>query len=295
MSPASWLVAHLARLLDADERDAVLGDLAELGASQTQVIREIVGLATRRQFAPWKGWRPWLALLGLALPLGMALSFASRAWANNSAIYAWFYVNNWTWGYLQSPGARLDLLRYSGTVIVRCLALIGWAWTIGFVLASLSRRAVWATAGAFTVVLFVATYDSTTSGLANSGNWAVFASPFYRLVFPALVRATLVLPPMCLGAMRAPKGNPLSPAHALLCAGAVGAATWLTAPGVESALIYGWWSSTAQGPVIRAFADHHRPWPLHLLPLLLMLPVACIFLQSVLSSRQASPPRKLHG
>jgi hypothetical protein len=54
-------VEMLARLLEPTEREAVLGDLAETGETGARAIRDLAGLVIRRQAAPWRDWRPWLA------------------------------------------------------------------------------------------------------------------------------------------------------------------------------------------------------------------------------------------
>jgi hypothetical protein len=69
-----WLVDVLSRMLDADERQAVRGDLAESGESVVRVIRDVLDLIVRRQVGLWAGWQPWLALLGIACLAGVPLS-----------------------------------------------------------------------------------------------------------------------------------------------------------------------------------------------------------------------------
>jgi hypothetical protein len=94
----SAVVDTLLRMLDPIERDVVDGDLRELRVPETRAIREVLGLVVRRQIAAWFDWRPWIMVTLVVLPLGMVLSLASRNWAYASAISAWFYVDNWTWG-----------------------------------------------------------------------------------------------------------------------------------------------------------------------------------------------------
>jgi hypothetical protein len=43
-----WLVDIVSRLLEADERDAVRGDLAESNASAPQALRDVLGVLVRR-------------------------------------------------------------------------------------------------------------------------------------------------------------------------------------------------------------------------------------------------------
>lgn len=169
------IVDLLSRLLEADEREAVRGDLTESGASGGRALRDVVGLVVRRQAALWMDWRPWLALVGVVVPLGLLLSHVSRWWADSSAIYAWLYVNNWIWAYLDSPGARRDLFTVSANFFINCVTLAGWSWASGFVLACLSRRTVWLTGTLLCVVVVGGTIGSTTTARANPFNAAVFS------------------------------------------------------------------------------------------------------------------------
>jgi len=85
---------------------------------------EVLGLVVRRQAASWTQWGPWLALVGVVMPLGVLLGQLSWSWADGSAIYAFLYVNNWTWAYLESPGARRDLFDISTRVCLNDFALV---------------------------------------------------------------------------------------------------------------------------------------------------------------------------
>ena len=66
-----WLVDVVSRALTADERDVVLGDFAESGETGGQALRAVLGLVVRRQAAMYRDWWPWLASIGLAVPLGI--------------------------------------------------------------------------------------------------------------------------------------------------------------------------------------------------------------------------------
>jgi hypothetical protein len=61
-------------MLDADEREAILGDLAESGETGSHALLNVLGLVVRRQAGFWNDWRPWLALVGLIGPVGILLS-----------------------------------------------------------------------------------------------------------------------------------------------------------------------------------------------------------------------------
>ena len=158
MKVTRWLADRTTHLLDFDERDAVQGDITELRIADGQALLEVIGLVTRRQTRLWADWRPWLALVTAVVPLGIILSHVVRWWADGTAIYAWLYVNNWTWGFLASPGARADLAHYGGAIAVQYLALMAWSWTSGFVLGRLSRPTLWATGTLFALVVIVGTF-----------------------------------------------------------------------------------------------------------------------------------------
>ena len=46
-----WLADRVSRLLEPDEREAVRGDLEETGAAGGKALRDVLGLAARRQAA----------------------------------------------------------------------------------------------------------------------------------------------------------------------------------------------------------------------------------------------------
>ena len=71
------LSARIARL-EPDERDAVQGDLAELGVTGMRALRDLLGLIVRRQALAWTDRRPWLPLGVLVVPLVMPPSLAEK-------------------------------------------------------------------------------------------------------------------------------------------------------------------------------------------------------------------------
>ncbi|HEY6923409.1 MAG TPA: hypothetical protein VI653_08070 [Steroidobacteraceae bacterium] len=129
-----WLLQATARLLERHERDAVLGDLMETGASPWQGISEILGLVIRREIALWYDWRPWIAAFGVALPgsfllMGVSLSVSCT--------------------YLRLTGTAVSGVCAptgpEGFLLLACqaLLLLIWAWTSGFFVGSVSRRTLW--------------------------------------------------------------------------------------------------------------------------------------------------------
>lgn len=267
-----WLLEHLSRPLDADEREVVLGDISESRAAAWRAMRDVGGLVIRRQAIQWTGWRPWLALAGLAVPFGVALSLLSRFWSNSTAIYIWFYADNWTSSYLESAGARRDLLQNAAWIAVPYLLLALWSWTAGYALASLSHRTAWANAGVLGLLLFAVSLGSSTMIAAGGGNHeAIFTLALYRVAHPAAVRIALVAVPLVLGLRTGSSGNALGRPRAIACAAAVATLTALTAHSIESAVRFGLASASDGVPLLPAIA-----WPLRLLPVVLAWPAAFI-------------------
>jgi len=206
-----WRLVHLALwLLEPTERNAVCGDLLESGTSRLPALRDVMGLAVRRQLALWLDWRPWVALIGIVVPVGLLLSHAARAWADSHSVYLFLYVDHWTWLFLEIPGARRDLFFFAGRAALGALALAGVSWASGFMLGALSRRTAWVTLFLLGVAVLLGTAGTTTMARANAFNGDVLAMPFYAVVFPRLARAILVIVPAWLGLRRSLQGRPLA-------------------------------------------------------------------------------------
>jgi hypothetical protein len=125
-----WSVVEAAaQLLDRDEREAVLGDLLEAGESAWRGLIDVVGLVVRRQAGLWKSWRPWVAAFGLTLPGSLLLMGTSIS-------------VSWKVQRMMSPDGNAGSVSF-WMLICNALLLIGWAWTGGFVVGSVSRRTVW--------------------------------------------------------------------------------------------------------------------------------------------------------
>jgi hypothetical protein len=253
-----WLVDRLSLLLAGHERDAVRGDFAELNVSGGRALWEVLGLVLRRQAALWTHVRPWLALLGLAVPLSLVLGLLSRWYTDRVAIHAFLYVNNWTWGVLESPGGRGDLARVSAAVTLNCLALFSWSWTAGFVIGALARRTMWVHAAVFALVLFVEFL--AVEQPHHAGHAAVFELRFYSTIFPLLVRAVLMVAPLLWGAHQGARRGALGPLPTLLVAGVIAALTARDTRSFMFAGMSGWWRLQAG-------------WQVHLLQAAVLLPV----------------------
>jgi hypothetical protein len=135
MKGIGWSLAHVAsQLLEREEGEAALGDLVEAGESAWQVLLDLLGLIIRRHAALWKNWRPWLAAFGLALPCTLLLMGVS---VSVSRSYQQL-INPADAGLAMGPGFLL--------LTCNVLLLVGWSWTGGFVIGSLSRRTLWVSA-----------------------------------------------------------------------------------------------------------------------------------------------------
>ena len=137
-----WLVESLSELLDADERDAVRGDLTESGQTGVAALRDVCGLLLRRQAQFWNNWRPWVILVCFIIPLGILLSIVATPSSTESAAYFWLYANNWDWSFLANHGFWYVLYESVRRVLGMYLTLACFSWTAGFVLGRAARRLV---------------------------------------------------------------------------------------------------------------------------------------------------------
>jgi hypothetical protein len=126
MTEIGGFAGALAMLLDREEREVVLGDLAEGGMSSWQGSFEIAGLLVRRQVTLLQSWRTWAAGVGLALPASFLLMGASVAVSQAG---------------VQVLSGHLETEMF--LLLSRLLLLAAWAWTCGFVVVKLSRKTVW--------------------------------------------------------------------------------------------------------------------------------------------------------
>ena len=208
------LVDVVSGMLEPDEREVVLGDLAESRETGSQALCGVLGLVVRRQAILWVGWRPWLLLLGMIAPLGMLLSIVSRNTADGSAVYVWLYANNWDWVLLQNPGFWRLLGETVARLCVWYLTLACWAWTGGFVLGSVARGIRQIGGALLFLMLLFGEYVGApryfeycgyhlhrTLGVHFLANYnaAVFDLIFYRAVFPLIVQLALVAFPALWG------------------------------------------------------------------------------------------------
>jgi hypothetical protein len=182
-----WVQASdaLSAFLDPAERDAVLGDFAELALTDSQVVKGLAGLVVRRRLSPWKEWSPWFALIAIIIPLCPLLARLSTELNHGIWPSLWMKLHH---GIFYQTGISPSTL-----VCGWCfqgLALMTWSWTSGFALGTLSRRAaVWVNA-----TLFFAFYLACASGdwLFSAGfswfsgwAWLPLLVNFLFVLFPA--------------------------------------------------------------------------------------------------------------
>jgi hypothetical protein len=135
MTTTSWALLEVAtRLLEPDEREAVLGDLLETREVGWAGLRDVLGLVVRRQVQVFRSWRPWAASFGLTLPGSLLLMGFSVSIASICGRLAHDHVG------IASPHA----IREAWTsLLCRGLLLIAGSWVCGYVVGSLSRKTLW--------------------------------------------------------------------------------------------------------------------------------------------------------
>jgi hypothetical protein len=180
----------LAGLLEHDEREAVLGDLAEVGHGAWRGIGAVLGLVVRRQVLLWTSWRPWLAALGVALPGTLLLMGVS---ISIGCTYERL-IGGQMFGACAPTG-------HEGLPLLAChiALLLIWAWTSGFFVGAVSRATLWVNVA---VCLTPCLYC-----LSKFHHSSVSAACLY-----------LFLPPAILGARQALRVSRLSPAVAVAVA-----------------------------------------------------------------------------
>ncbi len=147
MTSLGWpLVDAASRLLEREEREAVLGDLFETGEGVWKSLLDVLGLVFRRQVALWQSWRPWLAGFGLALPASFLLMGVSLSVAQRYQLCAWLVRNYQFFDPKLVRETGLTVGPEIGFFFCQFLLLLGLAWTAGFVVGRLSRRTLWSSA-----------------------------------------------------------------------------------------------------------------------------------------------------
>jgi hypothetical protein len=206
-----WVVEPVSRFLEHDEREAVLGDLAESCQTGPRGLLDVLDLVIRRQARLWMGWRPWLILFALILPLGMLLSILSLETSGETAVYLWMYANNWDAALTQNPGFWRLFAETMASVSLAYLTLACWSLTGGFVLGSVSRAMGAVNSLLLCLILFFGEVTGAPRYFAffytkvfgdlhlPEPNAAVFEVAFYRVVLPVIVQIGLVAIPALWG------------------------------------------------------------------------------------------------
>jgi hypothetical protein len=134
MTAVAWPLVELAsRLLEPDEREAVLGDLLEAEETAWQALLDIFGLVLRRQAFHWKSPQPWFAGFSVALPCTYLLMHVSvSVTATYERLFHHRVSTHWPTG-------------QEGFVLLCChfFLLMAWSWAGGYVVGSASRRTLW--------------------------------------------------------------------------------------------------------------------------------------------------------
>lgn len=200
LTPGGLLVERMLRLLDREDREAVHGDLAETDDSAMQAVCGVFRLVLYRQSALWRHLRPWLVLCLFVMPLGLLLSFSSRAYAECSGIYLWLLVNNARVSLLHSAGYWYMTLEVLPALVLPLLLFSCISWTAGALLAGVAKRTPWISyAQLFFVLLCANVFTFPRYSPAFDVNAAVHANIFYRYIFLFLYQILCILVPAFVG------------------------------------------------------------------------------------------------
>jgi hypothetical protein len=140
------LVGLASQLLNPNDREPVLGDLAEAGVTGWQAVGDLFGLLLRRQAALWKNWRPWLATFGIVLPASFCLMGLSLKVCLSFQLFNWIFVNRHFIDPQLLHETGLDVVPGIFMFLRQFLLLIAVSWTAGFAAAAISRQTIWANA-----------------------------------------------------------------------------------------------------------------------------------------------------
>jgi hypothetical protein len=134
MNASTWPLVELgARLLDREEREVVLGDLLETDETSWRGLLDVLSLVVRRQAGLWRDHRPWVAGFAVALPTSYLLMMAS-------------FSVTCTYQRLVNHRVFVGPTGHEGFPLLLChmFLLVGWSWSTGYLVGSVSRRTLWA-------------------------------------------------------------------------------------------------------------------------------------------------------
>lgn len=215
-----WLVDRLSRILEPDEQQAIMGDFEELQVTDTQAVRDLLGLIIRRQAILWKDWRPWLALLGLVGLIGVLLTQISFELSETLGMHLWV-----SWHFGGHFGTGLTMTQETEVFACESLAVIAWSWVSGFVLGSLSHRTIWINAALFYLVWLS----------FGASRLIAFPLTFGGAVLPLTLETLFFLLPSISGIRQGLRRRALGTQYAILLATVVGILTAL------ATWTGGWW------------------------------------------------------
>jgi hypothetical protein len=256
----------LSRSLSVAERDAVLGDLTESGATPLEVVGQLSGLIIRRWALAWNGIGAWIALAGVAVPCGLSLSFITRWWAESASARLSASWTVWFPGYFAFPGTRLPVVLLLLRLAAEAVVLVAWAWAIGRALVHLAGRQFPTAVFVLSVLLFTATSGTRTT-LARHGIPESFP---LTAVLVMSVRLMLVVTPLLVAARRPTRRRETGTAAFVAAVATI--FTLITITGAETAFTFGRGITPPPGPDgIVGTADDVRMW-IPWIPLLLLWP-----------------------
>jgi hypothetical protein len=188
------LVRLVARALEPDEREIVLGDLAERGSSGSRALFDVLGLVVRRQLSIWTSWHPWFALVAIVGVSGFYLS----SMLTRLSVGIFEQVAAWRhYGVHYDTGVtsfRDDVIHMS------CLAVAIFFWTAvnASLLRRLSGRASWLTG----LLFYLVVRDSSTAWALLSGAVVYLGNPPWWTAFGwilpnGIMIFLFVLPAIC--------------------------------------------------------------------------------------------------
>ena len=288
----SRLVELASVLLAEDDREAVVGDFEESGASSIRGFVDIVGLVGRRQLQAWGDWRAWLGLF-VVIAVGLLLGVVSRflAEAVSSAIH--LYVTEWQTGdVIRGPGGLDERVGAAAYAFLGCAALTCWGWTCGAAVTLLSRRTSVVNAALFVASLVAATSGTTTAGYSSVLRFAPWG---YSLLIPTALRFSIVTFSFAWALVRIKRRGFLSLRTVTFWSAGTVVLTFLNAGAIRAAVSCGRIpagrysfeaarSMGCMGQTVHTTAAI-PPWFAAILPWTMLLPLAVVFAKSHGSQR----------
>jgi hypothetical protein len=150
----------------------------------------------------------------LILPVSLLLSVIAQTTAGEGAVYSWMYLNNWDWALTRNAGFWYVLHETAMQFGIACLLLACWSWSGGFLFGRLPNAILRASRNAFIVLLAASQLGDVPARFIQlwmhlhglplqpslpDSNAPVTANGFYRVFFPWIVLATLVIWPAISG------------------------------------------------------------------------------------------------